>query len=101
MMRSGALITAAEAVRRVLILKNFGLRGRSSITQSLYAGLQLILPCEIAPSHRHVQSALRFIVDGKGSYATVGGERKTMRPGNFIITRRGTGMITATPALKA
>ena len=86
LMRSGALITAAEAVRRVLILENPGLRGRSSITQSLYAGLQLILPGEIAPSHRHVQSALRFIVDGKGSYTTVGGERTTMHPGDFIIT---------------
>jgi gentisate 1,2-dioxygenase len=86
LMRSGELITAEEAVRRVLILENPGLRGHSSITQSLYAGLQLILPGEIAPSHRHVQSALRFIVDGKGSYTTVGGERTTMHPGDFIIT---------------
>ncbi len=86
LMRSGELITADEAVRRVLILENPGLRGRSSITQSLYAGLQLILPGEIAPSHRHVQSALRFILDGKGSYTTVGGERTTMHPGDFIIT---------------
>lgn len=40
--------------------------GRSSITQSLYAGLQLILPGEIAPSRCHVQSALRFMIDGQG-----------------------------------
>jgi gentisate 1,2-dioxygenase len=33
-----------------------------------------------------VQSALRFIVDGKGAYTTVGGERTTMYPGDFIIT---------------
>lgn len=84
--RSGELISAEEAVRRVLILENPGMRGRSSITQSLYAGLQLILPGEIAPSHRHVQSALRFIIDGKGAYTTVGGERTTMCPGDFIIT---------------
>ena len=86
LMQAGELITAEEAVRRVLILENPGLRGRSSITQSLYAGLQLILPGEIAPSHRHVQSALRFIVDGKGAYTTVGGERTTMYRGDFIIT---------------
>ena len=84
--RSGELITAEEAVRRVLVLENPSLRGRSSITQSLYAGLQMILPGEIAPSHRHVQSALRFIVDGKGAYTTVNGERTTMYPGDFIIT---------------
>jgi gentisate 1,2-dioxygenase len=86
LMESAALITAEEAVRRVLVLENPAIPGRSSITQSLYAGLQLIMPGEVAPSHRHVQSALRFIVDGKGAYTTVGGERTTMYPGDFIIT---------------
>jgi len=86
LMQSGELITAEEAVRRVLILENPGLPGQSAITQSLYAGLQLILPGEVAPSHRHVQSALRFVIDGKGAYTTVEGERTTMHPGDFIIT---------------
>ena len=45
---AGRLITAEEAERRVLILENPGLPGMSRITQSLYAGLQLILPGEIA-----------------------------------------------------
>lgn len=85
-MESGALITAREAVRRVLILENPGLRGQSCITRSLYCGLQLILPGEIAPSHRHTQSALRFIVEGSGAYTAVDGERTTMHPGDFIIT---------------
>jgi gentisate 1,2-dioxygenase len=84
--RAGEVITAEEAVRRVLILENPALRGQSAITQSLYAGLQLILPGEIAPSHRHSQSALRFIVEGKGAYTAVDGERSTMHPGDFIIT---------------
>src|SRR5437870_3573989 len=48
LMESGALITAQEAERRVLVLENPGLRGASRITQSLYAGLQLILPGEVA-----------------------------------------------------
>src|SRR6187455_2844537 len=86
LMRSGEAITAEEAVRRVLILENPALRGQSAVTQSLYAGLQLILPGEIAPSHRHTQSALRFIVEGSGAYTAVDGERTTMRPGDFIIT---------------
>jgi len=83
---AGKLITAKEAIRRVLVLENPGMRGESCITQSLYAGLQLILPGEIAPSHRHSQSALRFIVEGSGAYTAVDGERTTMRPGDFIIT---------------
>ena len=86
LMEAGKLITAKEAIRRVLVLENPGMRGESCITQSLYAGLQLILPGEIAPSHRHTQSALRFIVEGAGAYTAVDGERTIMRPGDFIIT---------------
>jgi gentisate 1,2-dioxygenase len=86
LMESGTLITAREAVRRVLILENPGLPGTSAITPSLYAGLQLILPGEIAPSHRHTQTALRLIVEGTGAYTAVDGERVSMRPGDFVIT---------------
>ena len=85
-MEAGRLITAAEAERRVLILENPALRGNSSITQSLYAGLQLIMPGEVAPAHRHAQSALRLVLDGEGAYTAVDGERTTMRRGDFIIT---------------
>lgn len=86
LMRAGELISAEEAVRRVLIFENPALRGKSSITQSLYAGLQLIMPGEIAPSHRHMQSALRFLVQGSSAYTAVDGERTTMHPGDFVIT---------------
>ena len=85
-MESGALITAKEAERRVLILENPGLPGSSMITESLYAGLQLILPGEIAPAHRHSQSALRFVIEGEGAYTAVEGERTHMSPGDFVIT---------------
>src|SRR3954462_15048020 len=64
MIEAGTLITAKEAERRVLVLENPGLRGKSSITTSLYAGVQLVLPGEVAPAHRHSQSALRFILQG-------------------------------------
>ncbi|HWK45212.1 MAG TPA: gentisate 1,2-dioxygenase [Stellaceae bacterium] len=85
-MEAGSLITAEEAVRRVLILENPGLAGLSSITTTLYAGLQLILPGEIAPSHRHTQSALRFVIEGTTAWTAVNGERTAMHPGDFIIT---------------
>ena len=85
-MEAGELITAKEAERRVLVLENPGLRGESRITHSIYAGLQLILPGEVAPAHRHSQSALRFVMEGSGAYTAVQGERVTMHPGDFIIT---------------
>jgi gentisate 1,2-dioxygenase len=86
LMQAGRLISAEEATRRVLILENPGLKGQTSITHSLFAGLQLILPDEVAPAHRHTQSALRFIIEGNGAYTAVDGERTTMRPGDFVIT---------------
>ena len=80
------LITPEEAERRVLILENPGLAGTSQITQTLYAGLQMIAPGEVAPSHRHVASALRYVMEGEGAYTAVNGERTVMRPGDFILT---------------
>ena len=80
------LISTEEAQRRVLILENPGLRGESKATPSLFAGLQIIRPGEIAPAHRHVSAALRFIVEGKDAYTAVGGERTMMHEGDFVIT---------------
>jgi len=86
LLEAGNIISTKEAERRVLVLENPGLRGSSSITRTLYAGLQLILPGEIAASHRHTQSALRFVVEGVGAYTAVDGERTSMHPGDFVIT---------------
>jgi len=86
MIEAGGLITAKEAERRVLILENPGLRGQSKITTDLYAGVQLVLPGEVAPAHRHTQSALRFVLEGDGAHTAVNGERTSMHYGDFIIT---------------
>jgi gentisate 1,2-dioxygenase len=86
LLEAGQLLTEEEAERRVLILENPGLRGQSRATGSLYAGLQLILPGEIARCHRHVTSALRFVLEGRGAYTAVNGERTEMHPGDFILT---------------
>lgn len=83
---SGGLLTAKEAERRVLVLENPALRGQSLITDVLYGGLQIIMPGEVAPAHRHSQSALRFIIEGSGAYTAVHGEKTVMRPGDFVIT---------------
>jgi gentisate 1,2-dioxygenase len=85
-MESGGLITAEEANRRVLILENPALKGQSKATNTLFAGVQMILPGEIAPAHRHVSSAIRFVLDGEGAYTAVEGEKAYMSPGDFVIT---------------
>ena len=86
MTEAGKLITAKEAERRVLVLENPGLRGQSKITTSLFAGVQMVVPGDVAPAHRHSQSALRFVLEGKGAYTAVDGERTAMEPGDFVIT---------------
>jgi len=96
-MESGALITAEEAERRVLILENPGMRGESKATNTLFAGVQMILPGEVAPAHRHVSSAIRFVLDGEGAYTAVEGEKAYMSPGDFVITANWARTTTATP----
>jgi gentisate 1,2-dioxygenase len=87
LMEAGRVITAQEAERRVLVLENPALRGAAQITQSLYAGVQLVMPGETAPTHRHAASALRFVLEsGDGAYTAVDGERTTMHAGDFILT---------------
>ncbi len=86
MTEAGKLITAKEAERRVLVLENPGLRGQSKVTTSLFAGVQMVVPGDVAPAHRHSQSALRFVLEGKGAHTAVDGERTAMEPGDFVIT---------------
>lgn len=81
---AGAAISADEAERRVMLLANPGL-DRPSITHTLVAGLQLVMPGEIAGCHRHTQSALRFVLEGNGGYTAVNGERCSMTRGDLIL----------------
>src|SRR6266849_1031408 len=86
LMRACEVITAKEAERRVLMLENPALAGTTYITTTLYAGLQAILPNEIAPTHRHTPNALRFVMECEGAYTAIDGERIAMRPGDFVVT---------------
>lgn len=85
-MESCSQISTEEAERRVMVFENPGLPGQSRITQSLFGGLQIILPGETAPAHRHTASALRFIIEGRDAFTAVAGERTLMEPGDFVIT---------------
>ena len=46
----------------------------------------MVVPGDVAPAHRHSQSALRFVLEGKGAATAVDGERTLMEPGDFVIT---------------
>lgn len=85
LLRSGTLLTAAEAERRVLMLVNPALQAPYT-TDTIYAGLQLILPGETAPAHRHTAFALRFIVEGSRGFTAVEGKKVMMERGDVILT---------------
>ena len=89
LLRAGELITAEEAERRVLIFSNPGDPTRIGATATLYAAVQLILPGESAPAHRHSPSAIRFIIEGEGAFTCVDGENITMAPGDLVLTPPG------------
>ncbi len=55
-------------------------------TDTLNAGLQLVMPNETAPAHRHTAFAMRFIIEGTGGFTAVNGQRIKMRRGDLILT---------------
>ena len=55
-------------------------------TDTIYAGLQLVMPNEVAPAHRHTAFACRFIIEGNGGFTAVHGKRIQMQRGDVILT---------------
>jgi len=88
LLQAGDIVPLEDAVRRVLGFRNPGSRPdqRTGATDFLWSALQLVLPGEVAPAHRHTPSALRFIVEGEGAYTTVNGQRVPMEVGDFLLT---------------
>ena len=86
LLEAARLVPMEQAERRVLVLRNPGLGGAYAATATLFAGLQVILPGEKAPSHHHTPAALRLIVEGRGAFTTVESVRCDMEPGDLIIT---------------
>ena len=83
-MRAAELVGTTQAERRVLRLSNPNLSGIAS--QTLVANIQIVMPGEIARAHRHSAAALRLIIEGKGGYTVVNGERVPMYPGDLVLT---------------
>ena len=85
-LRSGELVGTTQAERRVLQLKNPAIPEGSSTTNTLFAGIQTVMPGEVARAHRHTMAALRFIIESEGGYTNVNGEPIPMRPGDLVLT---------------
>lgn len=90
LLRAGELTPIEKAERRVLVLANPG-HGLAKMQASaaMYLGMQLLLPGEWAPSHRHTPNAVRMVVEGEGAWTTVDGEKCPMSRGDLILTPTG------------
>lgn len=90
LMQAGELTPIEKAERRVLVLANPGHDlDNMRATSIIYLGMQLLLPNEWAPSHRHTPNAVRLIVEGNGAYTSVDGEKCEMERGDLILTPTG------------
>lgn len=87
LLRATDLASVEEAERRVLGLINPGFTGkRLATTSSMFIGMQVILPGETAPDHRHTPGAARLILEGEGAFTAVDGKKLMMEPGDLLLT---------------
>lgn len=84
------LVSADKAARRVVMLVNPGRKEWSAAAGLLYTGVQIMNPGEFTSAHRHQASALRFIMEGRGAYTVVDGERMALGARDLVLTPNGT-----------
>jgi gentisate 1,2-dioxygenase len=85
--RACELATPDVAERRVLsFIAPDAKPGEFHTITNLNAGLQVILPGEVARPHRHSMDALRFVLDGSGAVTRVDGKLAPMERGDLVIT---------------
>jgi gentisate 1,2-dioxygenase len=87
MTRAGELVTPGpESERRVVQLVHPGLPGVRAASHTLTANVQMVLPGEVAPPHRHTIAAIRFIIEGESAITFVNGAPVEMHPGDLVLT---------------
>ncbi|MCZ6624923.1 MAG: cupin domain-containing protein [Deltaproteobacteria bacterium] len=79
-------IKGGSVERRTIRLVNPGMKESELTSHTMLFAFQLIRPGEIAPPHRHTMAAIRFILQGKGAYTTVEGQKMEMEGGDLILT---------------
>jgi len=83
---AGRLIGTDQAERRNFIMRNPVPGNDYATLRTLVCAYQSILPGEKARSHRHAPHALRVILESRGSYSIVDGEKTPMETGDIVLT---------------
>ena len=79
-------VSMQDAERRVLLLTHPAFPDSAVSTTNLLAGLQTLLPGEVARAHRHALQAIRFVMDGGGAVTSVNDQRCPMFEGDLVLT---------------
>jgi gentisate 1,2-dioxygenase len=85
LLKASETIGIEQAERRAIRLVNPNLPGKTT-SHSLQVTFSIVNPGEIARAHRHNMAAIRFVVQGKGAYTAVDGEKFFMEEGDLILT---------------
>jgi gentisate 1,2-dioxygenase len=84
--REKIALRGGSVERRVIRLVNPGMAETEMTSHTMLLSFQLIQPGEVAPAHRHTMAAIRFILQGKGAYTNVDGQKMLMEEGDLILT---------------
>ncbi|HEU4344333.1 MAG TPA: cupin domain-containing protein [Candidatus Binatia bacterium] len=85
LMKASETIGIEQAERRAIRLVNPHMPLKST-SHTLQFTFSIVNPGEVARAHRHNMAAIRFVVQGKGAYTAVNGERFPMEEGDLILT---------------
>lgn len=83
------VLDPAFAERRSLVLRNPMPGNDWRTSRTMACAYQMMLPGEVARSHRHTSHALRLILDGRDTYSIVDGVRMPMESGDVVLTPGG------------
>jgi gentisate 1,2-dioxygenase len=85
LLKASETIGIEQAERRAIRLVNPQMPMKST-SHTLQVTFSIVNPGEVARAHRHNMAAIRFVVQGKGAYTAVAGEKFFMEEGDLILT---------------
>ena len=85
LLKASETIGIEQAERRAIRLVNPHMPIKST-SHTLQVTFSIVNPGEVARAHRHNMAAIRFVVQGKGAYTAVAGEKFYMEEGDLILT---------------
>ena len=82
-----AVMPESQTARRNISFANPGLAPFVGTSHTIVAGIQMVLPGEVAWAHRHTLGAIRFGIEGDDRlYSVVDGEKLAMLPNDLVLT---------------